>query len=118
VAGVQAAGWRRVHQRARITRGSPGQLERGRGRAGAVRVDGQDVRDVTQASLRSVMAVVPQDTVLFNDTIMYNIRCAAAGLEWGAFSFIQQSKPFIWRISRRGACCALRRRPLLVWACS
>ncbi|KAK9823014.1 hypothetical protein WJX81_007044 [Elliptochloris bilobata] len=42
--------------------------------SGAVRIDGQDVRDVTQASLRSAMAVVPQDTVLFNDTIMYNIR--------------------------------------------
>ena len=44
--------------------------------AGAVRIDNQDVRDVTQASLRAAMAVVPQDTVLFNDTIMYNIRCA------------------------------------------
>ena len=31
---------------------------------------------MTQASLRAAMAVVPQDTVLFNDTIMYNIRCA------------------------------------------
>lgn len=46
--------------------------------AGAVRIDNQDVRDVTQASLRAAMAVVPQDTVLFNDTIMYNIRCASA----------------------------------------
>lgn len=44
-----------------------------------MRIDGQDVRDVTQASLRSAMAVVPQDTVLFNDSILYNIRCAAAG---------------------------------------
>ena len=42
-----------------------------------MRIDNQDVRDVTQASLRAAMAVVPQDTVLFNDTIMYNIRCAS-----------------------------------------
>jgi ABC-type transport system involved in Fe-S cluster assembly fused permease/ATPase subunit len=41
--------------------------------AGAVRVDGQDVRDVTQDSLRQAIGVVPQDTVLFNDTIRYNI---------------------------------------------
>jgi ABC-type transport system involved in Fe-S cluster assembly fused permease/ATPase subunit len=38
-----------------------------------VRVDGQDVRDVTQDSLRQAIGVVPQDTVLFNDTIRYNI---------------------------------------------
>jgi len=41
---------------------------------GAVRVDGMDVRDVTQDSLRAAIGVVPQDTVLFNDTIRYNIR--------------------------------------------
>ncbi|MDH5799094.1 MAG: ATP-binding cassette domain-containing protein, partial [Paracoccaceae bacterium] len=40
---------------------------------GALVIDGQDVRDVTQASLHSVIGVVPQDTVLFNDTIRYNI---------------------------------------------
>jgi ATP-binding cassette subfamily B protein len=40
---------------------------------GAVKIDGQDVRDVTQASLRAAIGVVPQDTVLFNDTIYYNI---------------------------------------------
>jgi ATP-binding cassette subfamily B protein len=40
---------------------------------GAVRVDGADVRDVTQLSLRQAIGVVPQDTVLFNDTIRYNI---------------------------------------------
>ena len=43
--------------------------------AGCIRVDGQDLRDVTQKSLRTGMAVVPQDTVLFNDTILTNIRC-------------------------------------------
>ena len=42
--------------------------------AGAVRIDGQDIRAVTQASLRAAIGVVPQDTVLFNDTIGYNIR--------------------------------------------
>lgn len=41
---------------------------------GAITVDGQDVRTVTQKSLRSVIGMVPQDTVLFNDTIAYNIR--------------------------------------------
>ena len=40
---------------------------------GAVRLDGIDIRDVTQASLRSAIGIVPQDTVLFNDTIFYNI---------------------------------------------
>ena len=40
---------------------------------GALRIDGQDVRDVTQASLRRSIGVVPQDTVLFNDTIGYNV---------------------------------------------
>jgi ATP-binding cassette subfamily B protein len=41
---------------------------------GRVTIDGQDVRDVTQTSLRAALGVVPQDTVLFNDTILYNIR--------------------------------------------
>ncbi len=41
---------------------------------GRVTIDGQDIRDVTQQSLRAAMGVVPQDTVLFNDTILYNIR--------------------------------------------
>jgi ATP-binding cassette subfamily B (MDR/TAP) protein 7 len=42
--------------------------------SGVVKVDGQDVRDVTLDSLRKSIAVVPQDTVLFNDTIFYNIQ--------------------------------------------
>ncbi len=41
---------------------------------GRILIDGQDVREVTQASLRSAIGIVPQDTVLFNDTIRYNIR--------------------------------------------
>jgi ATP-binding cassette, subfamily B, heavy metal transporter len=40
---------------------------------GAVRIDGQDLRDITQDSLHAQIGVVPQDTVLFNDTILYNI---------------------------------------------
>jgi len=41
--------------------------------AGALLIDGQDVRDISQASLQRNIGVVPQDTVLFNDTIFYNI---------------------------------------------
>jgi ABC-type transport system involved in Fe-S cluster assembly fused permease/ATPase subunit len=40
---------------------------------GAIRIDGQDLRDITQESLHAKIGVVPQDTVLFNDTIRYNI---------------------------------------------
>jgi ATP-binding cassette, subfamily B, heavy metal transporter len=41
---------------------------------GRISIDGQDIRDVTQHSLRAAIGIVPQDTVLFNDTIRYNIR--------------------------------------------
>jgi ATP-binding cassette subfamily B protein len=41
---------------------------------GKIEIDGQDIRDVTQNSLRAAIGMVPQDTVLFNDTIRYNIR--------------------------------------------
>ena len=41
---------------------------------GRILIDGQDIRQVTQKSLRAAIGVVPQDTVLFNDTIRYNIR--------------------------------------------
>ncbi len=46
---------------------------------GRLLIDGQDVRDVTQESLRRQIGVVPQDTVLFNDTIRYNIGYGKAG---------------------------------------
>ncbi|WP_120501962.1 ABC transporter ATP-binding protein/permease [Roseovarius sp. EL26] len=46
---------------------------------GAVRIDGQDIRDVTQDSLHAAIGVVPQDTVLFNDTIGYNIAYGREG---------------------------------------
>jgi ATP-binding cassette, subfamily B, heavy metal transporter len=42
--------------------------------SGAILIDGQDIRDVTQESLRAAIGMVPQDTVLFNDTIAYNVR--------------------------------------------
>jgi ABC-type transport system involved in Fe-S cluster assembly fused permease/ATPase subunit len=41
---------------------------------GSITIDGQDIRQVTQTSLRAAIGMVPQDTVLFNDTIRYNIR--------------------------------------------
>jgi ATP-binding cassette, subfamily B, heavy metal transporter len=41
---------------------------------GRILIDGQDIREVTQASLRNAIGMVPQDTVLFNDTVRYNIR--------------------------------------------
>ena len=46
---------------------------------GAIRIDGQDLRDITQQSLRSAIGIVPQDTVLFNDTIEYNIAYGRPG---------------------------------------
>ncbi|HEX5049767.1 MAG TPA: ABC transporter ATP-binding protein/permease [Gammaproteobacteria bacterium] len=48
-------------------------------RGGAVRIDGQDIRGVTQASVRASIGIVPQDTVLFNDTIYYNIAYGRPG---------------------------------------
>ena len=47
--------------------------------SGALSIDGQDVRDVTQLSLHQSIGVVPQDTVLFNDTILYNIAYGREG---------------------------------------
>lgn len=46
---------------------------------GGVSIDGQDIRDVTQASLHDALGIVPQDTVLFNDTIGYNIAYGREG---------------------------------------
>lgn len=46
---------------------------------GAILIDGQDLRDVTQTSLRQAIGIVPQDTVLFNDTIAYNIAYGKPG---------------------------------------
>jgi len=46
---------------------------------GSIRIDGQDVREVTQSSLHALIGVVPQDTVLFNDTVYYNIAYGRPG---------------------------------------
>jgi len=46
---------------------------------GAISIDGQDIRTITQASLRAAIGIVPQDTVLFNDTIEYNIAYGRPG---------------------------------------
>ena len=65
---------------------------------GSVTIDGQDIRDVTQKSLRAALGVVPQDTVLFNDTILYNIRYGrpdASAEEVHEAARLAQIDPFI-----------------------
>ncbi len=65
---------------------------------GAIRIAGQDIRDVTQASLRAAIGVVPQDTVLFNDTIGANIaygRPGASQREIEAAARVAQIHDFI-----------------------
>jgi len=47
--------------------------------AGSIRIDGQNIRDITQKSLRAAIGIVPQDTVLFNDSIYYNIAYGRPG---------------------------------------
>ena len=47
--------------------------------AGRILIDGQNIGAVTQSSLRAAIGMVPQDTVLFNDTILYNIRYGRDG---------------------------------------
>ncbi|MDE2081543.1 MAG: ABC transporter ATP-binding protein/permease [Burkholderiales bacterium] len=47
--------------------------------SGAITIDGQELRSVTQASLRAAIGIVPQDTVLFNDTVAYNIAYGRPG---------------------------------------
>jgi ABC-type transport system involved in Fe-S cluster assembly fused permease/ATPase subunit len=54
--------------------------------SGAIRIDGQDLRAVTQTSLRQSIGVVPQDTVLFNDTIYYNIAYGKPGSSQAAIA--------------------------------
>jgi len=69
--------------------------------SGRVLVDGQDVRGVTQASLRQAIGVVPQDTVLFNDTIRYNIaygRPGATDAEVEAAARAAQVHDFVMRL--------------------
>ena len=47
--------------------------------AGSIRIGGEDIRQVTQASVRQAIGIVPQDTVLFNDTVAYNIAYGRPG---------------------------------------
>jgi ATP-binding cassette subfamily B protein len=49
--------------------------------SGAIRIDGQNIAEVTQSSLRAAIGIVPQDTVLFNDTIGYNIAYGRPGAD-------------------------------------
>jgi ATP-binding cassette subfamily B protein len=66
--------------------------------SGSVTIDGQDIRDVTQASLRAAIGIVPQDTVLFNDTIRYNIaygRIGAGETDIVGAARMAQIDPFI-----------------------
>lgn len=49
--------------------------------SGHIRIDGRDIRDYTQETLRAAVAIVPQDTVLFNDTIFYNILYGRTGAD-------------------------------------
>jgi ATP-binding cassette subfamily B protein len=68
---------------------------------GSVRVDGHDIRDVTQESLRAAIGVVPQDTVLFNDTIRYNIgygRPRASQAEIEEAAKLAQVHDFVLRL--------------------
>jgi ATP-binding cassette subfamily B protein len=67
-------------------------------KSGRVTVDGQDIRDVTQDSLRAAIGIVPQDTVLFNDSIRYNIRYGgimASDVEIDEAARLAQIEPFI-----------------------
>ena len=62
-------------------------------KSGAILIDGQDIRDVTQESLRAAIGMVPQDTVLFNDTISYNIRYGRMGALGGGGAAGRRPRP-------------------------
>ena len=69
--------------------------------AGCITIDGQDVRDVRQETLRAAIAIVPQDTVLFNDSIEYNIaygRPSATREEIAAAAQLAQIHDFVMRL--------------------
>ncbi len=69
--------------------------------SGRVTIDGQDIREVRQDSVRGVIGIVPQDTVLFNDTIRYNIRygrMSASDAEIEEAARLAQIEPFIRRL--------------------
>ena len=65
---------------------------------GRITIDGQDIRDVTQSSLRRAIGIVPQDTVLFNDTVEYNIAYGRPGATRAAVETVAKAAhihPFI-----------------------
>ncbi|MDB5369556.1 MAG: transporter ATP-binding protein/permease [Roseomonas sp.] len=69
--------------------------------SGSIRIDGHDIRDITQESLRAAIGVVPQDTVLFNDTIRYNIaygRPGASDAEVEQAARLAQVHDFVLRL--------------------
>jgi ATP-binding cassette subfamily B protein len=71
---------------------------------GRITIDGQDLRDVTQESLRAAIGMVPQDTVLFNDTIAYNIGYGRPGADAAAIARaaeMAQIGPFIAGLPRQ-----------------
>ena len=71
---------------------------------GRILIDGQDLREITQASLRAAVGIVPQDTVLFNDTIGYNIsygRTGAGIAEIAQAARAAQLEPFIASLPER-----------------
>ena len=72
--------------------------------SGRITIDGQDIRDVTQTSLRAAIGMVPQDTVLFNDTVAYNIRYGrpdASPEEVEEAARLAQISDFIERLPKR-----------------
>ncbi len=87
---------------------------------GRITIDGQDISQVTQASLRAAIGIVPQDTVLFNDTIGYNIAygredatpgdVAAAARGAAIAGFIQSLAPGLRHARRRARAQAFGRR--------
>ncbi|WP_263769982.1 ABCB family ABC transporter ATP-binding protein/permease [Propionivibrio soli] len=73
---------------------------------GSIRINGHDLRDLTQASLREAIAIVPQDTVLFNDTILQNInygRPGASRTEVEAAADAAHLSAFVERLPERFA---------------
>jgi ABC-type transport system involved in Fe-S cluster assembly fused permease/ATPase subunit len=71
---------------------------------GCIRIDGEDIRDISQESLRAAVGVVPQDTVLFNDTIRYNIaygRPDASAAEIEEAARHAQVHDFVMRLPER-----------------
>ena len=80
--------------------------------AGRISIDGQDIREVTQPSLRQAIGIVPQDTVLFNDTVEYNIAYGRPGADRRRRSRARRARRTSTTSSRR------RRRATTRWSAS